>query len=77
MLENLKTVIKPRKYPCAVRSFHDSLSEADQEILMSVLSDSSVSHKSLEKALKEQAGVVLADTTLARHRQGHCSCSRI
>jgi hypothetical protein len=77
MLEQLTQALKPRKYPCAVRTFFDSLSEADQEIFMSVLCDMSVSNKGLEKALKEQAGVTLADTTLARHRQGHCSCSRI
>ena len=77
MLETLTQALKPRKYPCAVRTFFDTLSEADQEIFMSVLSDFSISNKGLEKALKEQAGVTLADTTLARHRQGHCSCSRI
>lgn len=77
MLENLKEALKPRRYTCAVRTFYESLSEADKEIFMGVLSDPDVSHKGLEKALKEQAGVTLADTTLARHRQGLCSCSRI
>ncbi len=77
MLENLTKALQPRKYSCAVRTFYESLSEADREIFMSVLCDMSVSNKGLEKALKEQAGVTLADTTLARHRQGHCSCSRI
>lgn len=77
MLENLQVALRPRKYPCAVKTFYDSLDQADQEIFMGVLSDPNVSHKGLEKALKEQAGVTLADTTLARHRQGLCSCSRI
>jgi hypothetical protein len=77
MLENLKDALGKRKYPCAIKSFHDSLSEADQEILMSVLSDMSLSHSSIEKALKQQAGVTLADTTISRHRNGRCSCSRI
>jgi hypothetical protein len=78
MLENLiHTVSKARKYPCAVKAFFDTLSEADQEILMSALSDRSISHNSLSTALKLQAGAKLADTTLARHRNGLCSCSRI
>lgn len=75
MLENLK--ISKRKYPCAIKEFYDSLEAADQEILMSVLTDSSISHKALEKALKEQAGTTFSDTTIARHRTGYCSCSRI
>jgi hypothetical protein len=78
MLENLKAAVtKPRHYPCAVKTFFDTLSEADQEILMSVLADFSISNNSLSKALKEQAGVPIADTTLSRHRNGLCSCSRI
>jgi hypothetical protein len=77
MLENLKAAVGPRKYTCAVKTFYDTLSEADKEIFMGVLSDPNVSHKGLETALKQQAGVTLADTTLARHRQGLCSCSRI
>ncbi len=75
MLENLR--IPTRKYPCAVKVFYDSLDAADQEILMSVLSDSSIAHKALETALKQQAGAKLSDSTLARHRTGLCSCSRI
>jgi hypothetical protein len=77
MLETLKDALQKRKYPCAVKTFYNSLNELDQDILMSVLSNPSVSHSSLEKALKAQAGVTLADTTIARHRQGRCSCSRI
>jgi len=78
MLENLKqSVGKARRYPCAVKTFFDTLSEADQEILMSVLADRSISHHSLSAALKQQAGTTIADTTLARHRNGLCSCSRI
>jgi hypothetical protein len=74
MLENLK--ITPRRMPCAVRTFHDTLSEADQEILMSNLCNPEIAHKSLEKALRD-IGVVLSDTAIAKHRNGHCSCSKI
>ena len=78
MLENLKAALSTkRRYPCATRSFYDSLAEADREILMDLLTDSNVSHNSLSKALREQAGVTLADTSIARHRQGLCSCSKI
>ena len=78
MLENLKAAIaSTRRYPCATRSFYDSLSEADQEILMDLLTDSNVSHNALSKALREQAGATLADTSISRHRQGLCSCSKI
>ncbi len=78
MLENLKAAIQSkRRYPCATRSFYDLLSEADQEILMDLLTDSNISHNALSKALREQAGATLADTSIARHRQGLCSCSKI
>jgi hypothetical protein len=74
MLENLK--ISKQRYPCAVKTLLDSLSEADQEILRENLCDFSIGHKTLEKALNE-VGITIADTTLSRHRQGRCSCSRI
>jgi hypothetical protein len=74
MLENLR--IPKRKFPCVVRSFWETLSEADKEILMSNLSDLSIGHKTLEKALSS-VGVKLSDTAIARHRTGLCSCSKI
>lgn len=78
MLENLKAALSSkRRYPCATRTFYDSLGEADQEILMDLLTDSNISHNALSKALREQAGITLADTSIARHRQGLCSCSKI
>lgn len=78
MLENIRDTLKRgRVYPCATRAFYDSLSAADQEILMELFEDPNVSHNALSKALREQAGATLADTSIARHRQGLCSCSRI
>jgi hypothetical protein len=74
MLESLR--IPTRKFPCAVRTFWESLSEADREILMSNLSDLSIPHKTLEKALRN-VGVVLSDTAIGKHRAGLCSCSKI
>ena len=78
MLEGVKAkVLEGRKYPCKTRELYLSLSEADQEILMSLLSDFNVSDHALSVALKEQANLVIADTTLAKHRRGLCSCSKI
>jgi len=78
MLENLRASLhRTRRYPCATRTFYDSLGEADQQILMDLLTDSNVSHNALSKALREQANTTLADTSIARHRQGLCSCSKI
>lgn len=77
MLENLKAAVAKRRYPCATRIFYESLEPKDQEILMDVLTNSDVSHSALSKALREQAGTTLADTSIARHRQGLCSCSKI
>lgn len=74
MLEALR--IPKRKFPCAVRTFWETLSEADREILMSNLCDLSIGHKTLEKALSN-VGVTLSDTAIARHRTGLCSCSKI
>jgi len=74
MLEALR--IPTRKFPCAVRTFWETLSEADREILMSNLCDFSIGHKTHEKAL-QSVGVTLSDTAIARHRTGLCSCSRI
>jgi hypothetical protein len=74
MLENLN--IKKRVWSCAIRSLLDSLSEADQQILRDNLVDPNISHNALAKGLNE-LGLVMADTTVRRHRVGECSCSRI
>jgi hypothetical protein len=74
MLENL--TIRGRVWSCAVRTLLDSLSEADQQILRDNLVDPKISHNALAKALNE-IGLVMADTTIRRHRVGECSCSRI
>jgi len=78
MLEKVKEkVLKGRVYPCRTRELYDSLHEADQEILMSLLSDFTLSDNSISAALRDQANIVIADTSIARHRRGFCSCSRI
>jgi hypothetical protein len=74
VLENL--VFEKAKKPCAVRTFYNTLSAADQQILMDNLCNPEIAHKALEKALRD-LGVVLSDTAIARHRNSHCSCSSI
>ena len=74
MLENLNT--NPNKRPCAVRTLWTNLDYADREILMANISDFSIPVKRLEKALRE-VGVMLSDTAISRHRESHCSCSKI
>lgn len=74
MLENLNT--SPTKKPCAVRTLWTTLDDADREILMSNISNKDLPVKRLEKALRE-VGVMLSDTAIARHRESHCSCSKI
>jgi hypothetical protein len=74
MLENLNT--NPSKKPCAVRTLWQSLDEADREILLKNVGDYTLPVKRLEKALRE-VGVMLSDTAIARHRESHCSCSKI
>lgn len=78
MLEKVREkVLKGRIYPCRTREIYDSLEAADKEILMSLLCDFTVSDNALSNALRDQAGIVIADTSLAKHRRGLCSCSRI
>jgi hypothetical protein len=78
MLEQVKkSLLIGRVYPCRTRELYESLNAADQEILMSLLTDSSLSDNSIASALRNQANIVIADTSLARHRRGQCSCSRI
>lgn len=77
MLENLVATVKKRRYTCAVKTFWETLNEADKEIFMSVLSDPTVSNNALSNALKEQTDTRLADTSIAKHRRGLCQCSKI
>lgn len=77
MLENLLTTVRTRRYTCAVKTFWDSLSEADKEIFMTALADPSISNNALSNALKLQANTRLADTSIAKHRRGLCQCSKI
>mgnify|MGYP001176960985 CR=1 FL=1 len=74
MLENLN--LNEPKRPCKVRRFYETLSESDQEILMSNLCNTNIPSKRLERALKE-VSVDLGDRRIINQRSGNCSCSKI
>lgn len=75
MLEGLKPPAN-RAYYCRVNLLLAELEENDQDILNQALSDTQTwPAKTLSNALK-QRGLVLADTTITKHRQGLCQCAR-
>ena len=75
MLEGLKP--PPNKaYYCRVSQVLSELDQADQEILDQAIADyRSWPAKTLQNALKER-GLVLADTTITKHRKQLCACAK-
>jgi hypothetical protein len=64
------------RYSCRVAVLMSELSNRDGEILSEAIKDvQGWPHRSLSNALAER-GLVLADTTIARHRKGQCACGR-
>lgn len=75
MLENLQKSV--RVYPCKVREVWADLDAKDKLILEEALKDKdSWGAKTLSMALRK-LGIVLSDSTITRHRNGHCTCSKI
>lgn len=75
MLEGLEPA-KNRAYTCKVELLRGQLDAEDYEILLTALADTQKwGAKTLQKALRER-GVLLADTTITRHRQNACACFR-
>ncbi len=74
MLENLTN--EPRVQPCRVRSLKETMNEADQEKLEQAVTDETWPAKKLELQLRK-LGVDISDTSIMRHREQRCSCSRI
>lgn len=75
MLEGLKPE-NNRAYYCKVETLGQELDAKDFAILEAALADhKSWSANGLSKALRKR-GVVLADTTIAKHRNKHCWCFR-
>lgn len=70
--------LEPQKktWPCKVRDTLSKLSDDDRAVLTAAIADQvKWPAKSLEKALKARQ-ILLADTTITKHREGICSCSR-
>ena len=73
MLEDMKPT--KRTYSCKVRTLADSLEAKDRDILLAAADDIAWGCKTLEKELAKR-GLVLADTTIAKHRDKLCRCYR-
>ena len=69
--------MKPIKriYTCKVRAIANGLSDADAQILMAAAEDEAWGCKTLEKELAKR-GIIIADTTIAKHRNKLCPCYR-
>lgn len=75
MLEGLKPP-QNKLYPCRVAQILSTLETSDQIILAQALEDYQTwPAKTLSNALKERK-VLLADTTITKHRRNLCQCSR-
>lgn len=72
MLEDLLPPV--RQFPCKVRKILGDLDKKDAEILIQALKSPDVwPARTLSNALKAR-GVSLLDSSIVRHRDGHCSC---
>lgn len=75
MLEGLKPP-QDRLYPCKVAQVLSTLETSDQIILAQALEDYQTwPAKTLSNALKERK-VLLADTTITKHRRNLCQCGK-
>jgi predicted metalloendopeptidase len=74
MLEGLTPT--PRKFPCAVRTLIETLEAKDSKIFQEAIQNLDWRPKTLSRALRDR-GIVLSDDSIARHRRGQCSCSKI
>lgn len=74
LLENFEP--PKRAIACKIRSIMVELENEDQKVLLLALNDPKKwPAKTLSDALK-QRGITAVDSTIARHRQGLCSCSK-
>ena len=75
MLEGLQPE-NNRAYYCKVETLRNELDPKDFAILETALADDKLwSANGLSKALRKR-GVVLADTTIGKHRNKQCWCFR-
>ena len=71
MLEDLET--QKKIWPCKIRSVLETLSEADQKIMLDAIANPDWSTLGLAHALMDR-GLPVTEPTLKRHRDNLCSC---
>ena len=73
MLEDLKP--PGRHFTCKVQTVAEGLDAKDKEILIEAVNSDKWSFKTLSNELAKR-GIVIVDTTIAKHRRKQCSCFR-
>jgi len=74
MLEDLTN--EPRVRPCRVNTIKSTLSTADQIKLEEAVTDPAWPISQLEKQLRAK-GLDISDSSITRHREKRCACSKI
>lgn len=74
MLENLGQ--NRRVYSCRVREVMADLDDKDKLIFENALATKGWGAATLSRQLRD-LGIHIADSSITRHRQGNCSCSKI
>jgi hypothetical protein len=74
MLEDLTN--QPRVRPCRVNTIKGTLSAADQAKLEAAVTDPTWPVSQLEKQLRAK-GLEISDSSITRHREKRCACSKI
>ena len=73
MLEDLKP--PGRHFTCKVQTVAEELDAKDSQILIEAVNSDKWSFKTLSNELAKR-GIVIVDTTIAKHRRKQCSCFR-
>jgi len=74
MLEDLTN--EPRVRPCRVNTIKATLNAADQIKLEEAVTDPTWPISQLEKQLRAK-GLDISDSSITRHREKRCACSKI
>ena len=75
MLEGIRPPENKAVY-CKVSKLKDEISPEDYQILMEAIANHQLwPAKTLAKTLRER-GLLLADTTISKHRNNQCACYR-
>jgi len=74
MLEDLTN--EPRVRPCRVNTIKATLNAADQAKLEAAVTDPAWPISQLEKQLRAK-GLDISDSSITRHREKRCACSKI